>query len=330
MKKHLAALAALTVSLGLVSGTPSQARVAAGEWQEGRSDSDTIINCPTSTPGIGISGNVGWRSDDGQVPEVGEVFTLRGYVGVVSLPCSGKALVLPEILVPLGIEFADGPVVWDHQAAGEAQDLGTDPLTFARGLNDGIVIQEADESAFELRRGEILEFQFPVYATRELKGPATQRPECQDRIDGEAPCPVTQAGDHFQMAFTVAGHGGDKSYVTPYVGLFAQEPGGNGGGGGEQPASPVASTTKATYAVSSRKAGTARVSITSSKPVVGKVVVLDGGRTIGRAEVRAAQNGTITVRLPRLAKGKHRLVTKFLGSRTVRASASAPRTVTVR
>ena len=76
-----------------------------------------------------------------------------------------------------------------------------------------------------LKRGEVLEFQFPVRATREMKGPATQQPECDKRVAGDGPCPVAQAGDHFQIAFAVGGHGGSKSYVTPYVGLFAAKAG---------------------------------------------------------------------------------------------------------
>ena len=48
-----------------------------------------------SSPAPGVSADVGWRSETGQVPKVGEVFYVRGYAGLVSLPCSGAVAVLP-------------------------------------------------------------------------------------------------------------------------------------------------------------------------------------------------------------------------------------------
>jgi hypothetical protein len=331
LRRTTAALAAALTTVALATVPSSaQARVT-GEWQDGRSDSDQIINCITQTLSTGTSANVGWRSADDRVPEVGEVFTLRGYIGLVSVPCgTGAVNVLPEILVPRGIEFAPGPVVWDLTRDGQAQDLGTDPLTIdgVSGRNGGVLIGEADGSPFQLRRGDVLEFQFPVYATRVLKGPATQRPECQDRIDGVRPCPVDQAGDHFQVGFIVDGHGGDKSYVTPYVGLFAAarttDPGPD-----PVPAKAV-SRTAATYVVSAKRPGTARVVVTSRTLPTGTVVVRDGRRTLARAALKASHRGRITLRLPRLAKGRHRLQVSYTGSTAVRPSTSPVRTITVR
>lgn len=228
--RRLAALAAALLTAGVVSVAPTLATPASAagtEWQDGVSSSDTIINCPTQTPGIGVSGNVGWRSPSGEVPKVGEKFYLRGYVGLVSLPCSGQVATVPEILVPPGVEFPDEPVLWGINTAGEPGTLSTGGLEFYDGVNGGIVITRTNDQPFILRRGQIFEFQFPVRATRELKGTGTPAPTCLSRRDGSAPCPVSASGDHLQIAFAVGGHGGDKRYVTPYVPLFAAPGAGN-------------------------------------------------------------------------------------------------------
>lgn len=313
-------LATSLAAATLVGGGLAPASAATAEWQDGLHDEDTIISCITGSPATGVSANVSWMAPDGQVPEVGEKFYLRGYVGLVGLPCSGKVAVLPEILVPSGIEFVDEDVRWDLTEAGEQQDLGTEPLAFDHGQNGGILVGNADFTPFTLRQGDILELQFPVRATRVLKGPATQQPECQSRREGTAPCPVSQAGDHLQIAFTVGGHGGDKQYVTPYVGLFA-------GGGQDQPGEQVDSTTRADFTVSTKRKGTARVTVDSDRPASGGVVITDKGRPIARGSV---QDGVATVRLPRLRAGKHVLVATYAGSTQVAGSASAPRKVTLR
>lgn len=314
----LTAAAAAAVLSGVVA--PASA-APAQEWQDGKHDEDTIISCITNSPATGVSGNVSWMSPDGEVPEVGEKFYLRGYVGLVGLPCSGKVAVLPEIMVPHGIEFVDEDVRWDLTEAGDEQDLHTGGLAFDHGANGGILMGTADYDPFTLRQGDVLEFQFPVRATRELKGPATQQPECQSRREGTAPCPINQSGDHLQIAFTVGGHGGDKQYVTPYVGLFATD------GGGQDPDAKAASTTRALFKVPAKGRGTATVTVSSSKAVTGEVVITDKGRPIARGTL---QGGEAKVRLPKLRKGKHVLVAEYGGSASVKASASAPRKVTVR
>ena len=329
IRRLLAPIAAHAVALALVPALVAPAHAepsAAAEWNDGTHDEDTVVDCITRLPSTGVSANVGWRSADGQVPEVGETFHLRGYLGLVSLPCSGKVAVLPEVMVPRGVDFADGPVLWDLTPAGEEPDLQPDDLAFDQGANGGILIGNPDYSPFTLRQGDILEFQFPVVATRELRGPATQRPECQDRRDGTRPCPIDQSGDHVQLAFTVGGHGGDKSYVTPYVGLFAARP----GPVDPAPTTKATSRTTAAYAVSRRKQGRATVTVRSSRTPTGRVVVRDRGREIARATLAARAAGRVVVRLPRLRPGVHKLSVRYAGSATVRPSASPVRTVRVR
>jgi hypothetical protein len=327
-----------TVTAGLLG--PVGPVSAATTWNDGSNDSDQIIDCITQKPSTGVSANVGWSSPTGQVPRVGETFWLRGYVGLVGLPCSGRVAVLPEILVPAGVEHADEPTRWDLTRAGQQQDLSTDPLGATYGANGGILIGYSDGAPFQLRQGDILEFQFPVKATRELKGPATQQPNCQSRLDGDAPCPLAQSGDHLQVAFTVGGHGSDKHYVTPYVGLFATNanptpttpttptttpPTPTGPGTGK-----ATSTTRATWKLSAARKGKVTVTVAAPGRPTGRIVVKDNDRAIAQARLVPSDQGRVVVRLPKLRKGKHVMVVYYGGSARTASSASVSRTIRLR
>jgi Big-like domain-containing protein len=313
---------------------------AAGEWQDGTSDSDTIYDCVLKRLNTGVSANVSWSSATGQVPKVGETFYLRMYAGLIGLPCSPGVTLIPKIVLPAGLEFADGDYKWDIWRSGtETPDIRPRGFSYDELADGSTLIGDDTGSAFELVRGEIFEFQFPVKSTREMKGPATRAPECQTRIDGDGPCPVAESGDHFQVGFTVDGHGGDKWYVTPYVPLFVAAT--TGGGGvvtpGPTPVTPTpvtptpvgkaTSRTTASFKVAKRRAGKAMVTVTSAAAVAGRVEVLDKGKVIARGTVSA---GKATVRLPKLKKGKHQLSVRYLGSDGVEPSTSPTRTLRVR
>ena len=357
--------AAATATAGLLA--PTGATATNAEWNDGFHDEDQIISCYTYQVTTGVGANVGWMSPTGQVTKVGEVFWLRGYAGLVGQPCSGKVNIIPEIMVPAGVEFAEGDVRWDISKPGE-QVLTTDPIAIDHGNNGGILIGNADETPFVLRQGEVLEFQFPVVATRELKGPATQQPMCQSRLDGDAPCPIDKSGDHFQVGFLTSGHGGDRWYVTPFVGLFASSttttptsptpttpapttptspgsplpttPTSPGAPLPTTPTSPTApggsvvskapSTTKATWKASATRRGKVTVVVSSSRAATGAVVVKDKGRTIARGVLKADHRGRIVITLPKLRRGKHALAAHYTGSATVAASTSARRAVSLR
>jgi hypothetical protein len=122
----------------------------------------------------------------------------------------------------------------------------------------------------------------------------------------------------------VTGHGGDKSYVTPYVGLFAAKP------TTSTPVVKVASRTTAKYTLRTGRRGKAVVTVAASKVPTGTVVVQDKGRTIARATLKAGHDGRIAVTLPRMRKGTHRLVAKYLGSTRVKPSSAARKTITLR
>jgi hypothetical protein len=351
MKKlHLTLTAIVAVALGLLAPL-APATAAASAWNDGKSDSDLLWNCVTDTYGPGVTANTGWWSPTGQVPKVDEPFMMRGYIGYIGTPCADKTVVVPEVLAPAGLQYIDEPVRWDIAPAGETPVFQTGGLEFFQGVNGGVAITLEGDKPFELKRGEVLEFQFPVRATREMLGSATQQPECDRRVAGDGPCPVAQAGDHFQIAFAV-GHGGSKSHVTPYVGLFAAKagtttptptvptptptvptptptvptPNPNPGPG----AGKAASTTTAKWKVIAGRRGKAMVSVSAKVAPTGRVVILDRGRVIAKAKLQEAQRGKLVVSLPKLRKGTHKLVASYLGSADVAASASPQRTIRLR
>lgn len=343
MKKLRNALVAtVAVAAGLLA--PASPSAAALAWNDGFHDEDVIINCQTRQQATGVHANVSWASLSGQVPKVGEKFLLRGYIGLVGLPCSSGVNVLPEIMVPAGVEFIDEPVSWDITPAGQQQQLSQTPLVYDQGRNGGYLIGPAEDTAFFLERGDVLEFQFPVRATRELKGPATQQPTCQSRADGTAPCPISQAGDHFQVGFLLGGHGGNKWYVTPYVGLFATNgattptpttptpttPAPTNPHPGGPSAGKASSSTTATWKVSARRKGKATVVVATAGAPTGAVVLKDKGRTIARTTLKVSHRGRVVVALPKLRRGKHVLVAQYLGSASAQSSTSTPRTVRLR
>jgi len=335
------------VALGTLLVPPSAH--AAGEWQDGKSDADTIYDCLLNRLNTGVSANVGWWSPTGQVPKVGETFYLRMYAGLVGMPCSSGVTIIPKVVLPTGLEFANGDYKWDVWREGvDTPDIRARSFTYDELADGSTLLGDESGSAFELARGDMFEFQVPVRSTREMKGPATRAPECQKRIDGDGPCPVAESGDHFQVGFTVDGHGGDKWYVTPYVPLFVAAANGGGGGpvnpgpnpgnptpgvptpGTPAPTTPVVkagSRTSATFKVSRAKAGRVSVTVASSAAVAGRVEVLDKGKVIARGTVAG---GKATVKLPRLKKGKHRLAVRYLGSDGVQPSTSPTRTIRVR
>ncbi|GAA4089089.1 Ig-like domain-containing protein [Nocardioides kongjuensis] len=323
----------LTASL-LALASPAQ---AAGEWQDGSSQSDTIIDCWTGQPSTGVTANTGWWSPTGEVPKVGEPFLLHGYVGLVGLPCSSGVSVVPELLFDeTAFGYPDEPVTWGiNDIDDPTPTFTTDPVQLTRGVNGGIAIASVNGHAITLARGQIFEFQVPVVATRALKGTATPAPTCSERTAGIAPCPVATSGDHLQVAFKVAGHGGNKSFVTPYVPLFATGAdggagGGAGGGGGGGQLGKVTSTTSATYKVSAGKKGRARVTVQASATPTGQVVVRDlarNGRVVARGTLTAGHAGVLTLKVARLGKGKHRLVAQYAGSTGVQPSSAAVRTI---
>jgi hypothetical protein len=88
------------------------------------------------------------------------------------------------------------------------------------------------------------------------------------------------------------------------------------------------STTTATLAATRIKPGqTVKLGITIAVPgvngPVGIIKIMDGTKKIKQVTLFAFKNGKITVKLPKLKKGKHRIRAKYLGDATTEGSKSA-------
>ncbi|WP_295660630.1 Ig-like domain-containing protein, partial [uncultured Nocardioides sp.] len=96
------------------------------------------------------------------------------------------------------------------------------------------------------------------------------------------------------------------------------------------PADAVPLLDRALVAARRREDPLAILAVRSRSVPTGKVLVRDKGRTIARARLAASDRGRVTVRLPKLRRGKHVLVVRYQGSPTVAASSSAARSVRLR
>lgn len=135
----------LTASL-LAFAAPAH---ASSEWQDGSSQSDTILDCWTGQPSTGVTANTGWWSPTGEVPKVGEPFLLHGYVGLVGLPCSSGVTVVPELVFDeTAFGYPDEPVKWGINAIDDpTPTFSTDPVELTRGPNNGIAIASVNGQA---------------------------------------------------------------------------------------------------------------------------------------------------------------------------------------
>lgn len=312
-----AALAATATLAG-----PAPASAAGQTWVDGAWVQDTIISCITGQPAPGYTARVSFAGAPDQLPQVGEVFYFKMEVGLPGLPCNKTPRVLPELVIPAGLTYADDaqhPVRWRmYDAEDGATPYSTKNLAYQHGVNGGVVVAMKsaaypDGGPIEVRQGQSFELQIPVRATKVMKGMATREPQCQERIDGVAPCPVDESGDHIQVAVTKLDTG-PMQYVIPFVGVLAQK---------------AIPTVRAKIAAFSTKAGSATVRLSATTLPTGKVRILKGTNKIAAGKLKAGNAGKVTLKLPKLAKGRHKLTVKYVGSKVV-APAKKKFTVTSR
>ncbi|GAA4721726.1 hypothetical protein [Nocardioides conyzicola] len=142
--------------------------------------------------------------------------------------------------------------------------------------------------------------------------------------DGQAVAGAT--GPTYRVAPTDAGH---RLAVRVTATSAGYAPGSESSGARAVPrlTSKVIATTAPR--VGARQRATVAVTITVPlTTAVGRVSVLEGRRTLVTRTVGATAHGQLTVRLPRLSKGRHVLTVRYLG--TPEIAPSAPRTVRLR
>lgn len=306
-----AGAAVLAVAAGVAGAAPAGARVE-DNWVDGDWVQETIISCITGQPAPGYTGRVSFQGVGNRLPRVGEAFYVRMEVGLPGLPCNQTPLVLPEVLLPHGLEYADDaqhPVSWAmHDLDGGGSDFSTEGLVYDRGVNGGELIGLVSDDypeggPIEVRQGQSLEIRVPVRATKVMKGAGTRQPQCDERLAGDAPCPVDESGDHLQVAI-LKQDSGPMQYVIPFVGLLVQK---------------AKATLGATFGVSPGKPGKATVTVKAPVAPTGKVTVLKGAKALGTGTLAKGDGGKLSISLPKLARGKHELVVKYAGSAAVAA-----------
>lgn len=301
-----AGAAVLAATATLTTASPATAQQT---WVDGNWVSDTIISCATSQPAPGYTARASFAGDDGELPQVGEVFYMRVEVGLPGLPCAKTPVVLPEVVLPAGMDYAESdrnPVRWQkYFVDGGGTGWSTQDLAYDRG-EYGLLVGLKSEAhpqggPIEVRQGQSFELQIPVVATKVMKGMATREPQCQQRIDGDAPCPVKESGDHIQVAVTKLDTG-PMQYVIPFVGVHVQK---------------AIPRLGAKIAAFSTKAGKATVRLSATTLPTGPVRVFRGTKQIAGGTLTAGNNGVIALKLPKLAKGQHKLTVKYAGSKVV-------------
>jgi len=105
--------AALAATATLTGPTPAQS--AEQTWVDGDWVQETIISCVTGQPAPGYTARVSFAGNGDELPQVGETFYFKMEVGLPGLPCTQTPMVLPELILPAGLEYADNaqhPVRW--------------------------------------------------------------------------------------------------------------------------------------------------------------------------------------------------------------------------
>ena len=81
---------------------------------------------------------------------------------------------------------------------------------------------------------------------------------------------------------------------------------------------------------STRKKVTVTIRVAGRRTPAARVRVYDGARLIKTVTLRASASGPVSITLPKLSKGKHRITVRYAGTADVAPSVSPRRTVTVR
>lgn len=337
-------LAVISATFALLGGllTAGQAQ-AAPAWVKGPLRADKVLDCPAYTQGItrygdGVSMQLSYLDDPNDILKVGETFYARLQMRLITLPCV-KVGVVPEFILPAGLTWADDakhPVRWSVSTGSGTIKSGTEKeLVIERGVNGGIVFgtklaayQYSEAGVWELTRPHgVYEIQVPLKATRRMKGAATPVPDCYTSLPALAteklyyPCTPDKAGDHLQVGLAI-NDGGDRNINSTYVGVFAEA------GSSPKPSSTSLSLPKTRIKADKRAKVTVKVSSAGTR--TGRVYVYDGSRKISSATLKSGHRGRISISLPKLRKGKHKIRVRYAGDARTKASRSGVRTLTVK
>ena len=130
----MAGAAVLAAAATLTGPSPASAQQT---WVDGAWVSDTIINCWTQQPAPGYTARVSFAGNDGQLPQVGETFYFKMEVGLPGLPCTKTPVVLPELILPAGLKYAESdrnPVRWQKVDLEDGATGWSSPASAPRAM----------------------------------------------------------------------------------------------------------------------------------------------------------------------------------------------------
>jgi len=138
------------------------------------------------------------------------------------------------------------------------------------------------------------------------------------------------------------GHRGSRTIVLPRLKVGKHRITASFSGSHVAPTSPV-TTLRVTKAkpkvklklapkvrVGSRAKATVRVKVVGIAKPTGKLVFKDGKKKIRVVKLKAKHRGKITVRIPRLAAGKHKITVTYQGTKQVKKKTSKASTLRIR
>ena len=281
---------ALSLSLIAFLAAAPVARGQTGPWTEGELEYTLATSCtsiifPPARLVLTTAAGAAFEGTPQRIPHAGEVFYVRLTAAIVGDPCGGGGAVLPEFVPPAGVETAVDrrhPVRWTYSFDDQPADEFTGNVVLSKGPFGGLLVaaREADGSGVPwplANSGDPLQIKVPVRSARRLTGIASSTPNCPARSEGYGACPRDEAGDHMQIAVSVA-DGGSPSTLVPIIGLFAREP--------AKPTLKLAKTVGRRF--------TATVTTAAGATVTGTLKAR--GRVVARAKRQARASGVARLR----------------------------------
>ena len=240
------------------------------EWQDGAMQWTQTYNCITgmveqlSGEFVGYMGN-----SDVTFPRVGDRYYGHAVVGVVGNPCGGPYVHI-EVVLPPNTTFA---IDEQHKVrcflgnfdTGEADEVPTEQCPQTPGVGTyGAVFDRPGEGPWPVARGEYVAVMFPLISTREMSGSATN-------------------------SYLIGGirilDGATSPWDDPKMGVFVA-PNHPAIGYADDAASDITGT-------SARVEATIANHFTAGRAYVDYGTTAAYGRTLGPAEVPAAENSVV-------------------------------------
>jgi len=164
---------ALAVAALLLVAEPASAAV---QWNDGTDAQSTLFNCVLGIPETGALAWAGYQADPASLPKPGEVFYGHAVFGAAMEACAGDQHGELDVVLPPGVSLAVDaahPVKCFYEDnQGPTLVNPTCPSHSVNGVY-GPQFEAGDGGGpWDMPAGRLLEVEFPLVTTRQLRGPA--------------------------------------------------------------------------------------------------------------------------------------------------------------